>query len=174
VSRWKRSGVPRLLFTQLSSSGVLARSHLSNSHFRWQHDCKVQFTRFGVLGALAPPPWPPRRFKLNYERATRATRATKMHRPEHDVFVIDWARHCRNCRHSELLDHQGLSPTMSTQIVWWSQLVISPLWAQELSFERPLEIASRHTQTIRKLPTKNVSLNSTSSLPCPPNCTASL
>jgi hypothetical protein len=31
------------------------------------------------------------------------------------------------------------------RVLWWSQLVISPLWAQELSFERPLEIASTHT-----------------------------
>jgi hypothetical protein len=30
-------------------------------------------------------------------------------------------------------------------MVWWSQLVTSPLWAQELSFERPLEIASIST-----------------------------
>jgi hypothetical protein len=31
------------------------------------------------------------------------------------------------------------------ELLWWSQLVISPLWAQELSLERPLEIASTHT-----------------------------
>jgi hypothetical protein len=31
-------------------------------------------------------------------------------------------------------------------VVWWSQLVTCPLWAQELSFELLLEIASRHIQ----------------------------
>jgi hypothetical protein len=31
-------------------------------------------------------------------------------------------------------------------IVWWSQLVTGPLWAQELSFELLLEIASRYIQ----------------------------
>src|SRR5271156_4565519 len=31
------------------------------------------------------------------------------------------------------------------EILWWGQLVTSPLWAQELSFEHLLEIARAHT-----------------------------
>jgi hypothetical protein len=58
-------------------------------------------------------------------------------------------------------------------LLWWSQLVTSPLWAQELSFEHLLEIAStvhRGSQSGSFL--QNVPLDSAS--PSLPNCTASL
>src|SRR5438874_1622785 len=60
---------------------------------------------------LAPRPWPPPPFihlafghlagsnSIMKERRERR----KSHCPEHDVFVIDWARHCRKRCHSELL-----------------------------------------------------------------------
>ena len=42
-------------------------------------------------------------------------------------------------------------------LVWWDQLVTSPLWAQQLSFEHLLEIAKTDRQTTSKLSTQRVS-----------------
>ena len=60
-------------------------------------------------------------------------------------------------------------------LLWWGQLVTSPLWARELSFEHLLEIARTHTDSTSKLSTQNVSLGSAfPSLPCLPYRTACL
>jgi hypothetical protein len=42
------------------------------------------------------------------------------------------------------------------QLLWWGQLVTSPLWAQELSFEHLLEIARTQIEN-NKLSTQRVS-----------------
>ena len=44
-----------------------------------------------------------------------------------------------------------------TEMLWWGQLVTSPLWAQQLSFEHLLEVAKTDRQTTSKLSTKRVS-----------------
>ena len=55
-------------------------------------------------------------------------------------------------------------------ILWWSQLVTSPFWAQELSFEHLVEIASIYAGRQQASFLQNVSLDSaSSSLPCSPN-----
>ena len=41
--------------------------------------------------------------------------------------------------------------------LWWGQLVTSPLWAQQLSFEHLLEVAKTDRQTTSKLSTERVS-----------------
>ena len=65
--------------------------------------------------------------------------------------------------------------TQELRLVWWGQLVTSPLWAQELSFEHLLEIAKTHSDREQAsfLP-KRVSEFYFPSLLCLPNCTASL
>ena len=70
----------------------------------------------------------------------------------------------------------SLCRVQTQAILWWSQLVTSPLWAQELSFELLFEIASTYMQTDNKQAFyQNVSLGSAfPSLPCLPKCTTCL
>jgi hypothetical protein len=61
-------------------------------------------------------------------------------------------------------------------VLWWGQLVISPLWAQELSFEHLSEIAKHtHTDSDKQAFLPNVSPGSVlPSLPCLPYRTTCL
>jgi hypothetical protein len=65
-----------------------------------------------------------------------------------------------------------LPPIKVLKLLWWGQLVTSPLWAQELSFEHLLEIARTHTDRGQASFLPNVSPGSAfPSLPCLPHRT---
>ena len=65
------------------------------------------------------------------------------------------ARRTESCCKERGRGKRGEGPEFT--LLWWGQLVTSPLWAQELSFEHLLEIARTDRQTTSKLSTQRVS-----------------
>ena len=79
----------------------------------------------------------------------RVTRRVRHHLAESVVLLLRRLR--RDSRPGDIYND------FLERVLWWGQLVTSPLWAQQLSFEHLLEIAKTHRQTTSELSTKRVS-----------------